>query len=330
MKLVALVTEPRNIARFLSALGEPTDVPARSPSVDAAAAVLEEHRCAPQGARERRIASRDAPPGPDQSPDGHVCPRHADAPRSALGAARTTLFRPRTEPSRRPRSHPFGLSRYTSSRCDPASSTYAHTQVAYPWPDDVSPRGDKEVWQTEMSGVKWWPEQGPSNTIENGVAIARWVHSAFVVGEANAWLWWWYSGNTTNEGLIQQSGSVTTKRYYTFGNFTRYIRPGYHRVAVTGVFPEKVLVSAYTNDSGKVVVVAINETTSAQTVPLAFAGGTAPSAIAPSSAAPQPPRPERLAPTLPTAPPRFARLLCATASPCLSPAPWAPASPARA
>ncbi|WP_437895437.1 glycoside hydrolase family 30 beta sandwich domain-containing protein [Sorangium sp. So ce124] len=155
------------------------------------------------------------------------------------------------------------------------------TQVAYPWPDDVPPRGDKEVWQTEMSGVKWWPEQGPSNTIENGVVIARWVHSALVVGEANAWLWWWYSGNTTNEGLIQQSGSVTTKRYYTFGNFTRYIRPGYHRVAVTGVFPEKVLVSAYTNDSGKVVVVAINETTSAQTVPLAFAGGTAPSAMVP-------------------------------------------------
>ncbi|WP_437720441.1 hypothetical protein [Sorangium sp. So ce861] len=51
MKLVALVTEPRNIARFLSALGEPTDVPARSPSVHAAAAVLEEHRSAPQCAR---------------------------------------------------------------------------------------------------------------------------------------------------------------------------------------------------------------------------------------------------------------------------------------
>ncbi|WP_437907392.1 hypothetical protein WME95_05555 [Sorangium sp. So ce327] len=41
MKLVAMVTEPRNIARFLSALGEPTDVPARSPIVHAAAAVLE-------------------------------------------------------------------------------------------------------------------------------------------------------------------------------------------------------------------------------------------------------------------------------------------------
>lgn len=155
------------------------------------------------------------------------------------------------------------------------------SQVAFPWPDDVPARGDKEVWQTEMSGVKWWPEQGPSNTIENGVAIARWVHSALTVGEVNAWLWWWYSGNTTNEGLIQESGNVTTKRYYTFGNFTRYVRPGYHRVSVTGVFPEKVLVSAYTSDAGKVVIVAINETTSAQSISLAFAGGTAPTMMVP-------------------------------------------------
>ncbi|WP_420878179.1 transposase [Sorangium cellulosum] len=67
MKLVAMVTEPRNIARFLSALGEPTDVPARSPNAHVAPAVLgvrgagrrrrpgapsvEEHRSAPQGAR---------------------------------------------------------------------------------------------------------------------------------------------------------------------------------------------------------------------------------------------------------------------------------------
>jgi hypothetical protein len=32
MKLVAMLTEPRSIARFLAALGEPTDVPARSPN----------------------------------------------------------------------------------------------------------------------------------------------------------------------------------------------------------------------------------------------------------------------------------------------------------
>ncbi|XYI04286.1 hypothetical protein ACMHYB_45640 [Sorangium sp. So ce1128] len=32
MELVAMVTEPSSIVRFLSALGQPTDVPGRSPN----------------------------------------------------------------------------------------------------------------------------------------------------------------------------------------------------------------------------------------------------------------------------------------------------------
>jgi hypothetical protein len=32
MKLVALVTEPKSVARYLAKLGEPTEVPGRSPS----------------------------------------------------------------------------------------------------------------------------------------------------------------------------------------------------------------------------------------------------------------------------------------------------------
>ena len=32
MKLLAMLTEPASIARFLTKLGEPADVPARSPS----------------------------------------------------------------------------------------------------------------------------------------------------------------------------------------------------------------------------------------------------------------------------------------------------------
>lgn len=171
------------------------------------------------------------------------------------------------------------------------------TQVAEPWPSDV-PKGDKEVWQTEMSGVKWWPEQGnitqdaganggwavtPTTHIENGVAVARWVHSGLVVGEANAWLYWWYRAIDTddNEGLLTKGGT-TAKRFYTFGNFTRYVRPDSHRVHVSGAVPEKVLISAYVTKDDKVVIVAINETGSAQTVPITIAGGTAaPAALTP-------------------------------------------------
>ncbi|HEY3500591.1 MAG TPA: glycoside hydrolase family 30 beta sandwich domain-containing protein [Polyangiaceae bacterium] len=152
------------------------------------------------------------------------------------------------------------------------------TQVAEPWPADVPDR--KPVWQTEMSGVKYWPEGEPSKDIDNGIAVAGWLHNALTVGEANAWLWWWYQGQDTNEGLYLADGS-DTKRHYTFGNYTKFIRPGYVRVDVTGTIPEGVSISAYKGADGTVVVVAINGGTAEAVVPLAISGGTAPAAMTP-------------------------------------------------
>ncbi len=156
------------------------------------------------------------------------------------------------------------------------------SQVAVPWPADVNGgKPNKEVWQTEMSGVKWWPEQGPTSDINNGVAVAGWIHSALVDGQASAWLWWWYqaSGTDDNEGLLLKSGT-DTKRHYTLGNFSKFIRPGYMRVDITGTVPSGVLLSAYTG-SGTVVVVAINKSTGSVTVPISIAGGTAPASCTP-------------------------------------------------
>ena len=167
------------------------------------------------------------------------------------------------------------------------------SQVAMPWPADVNGgKPNKEVWQTEMSGVKWWPEQGPSCDINNGVAVAGWIHSALVDGNASAWLWWWWqaSGTDDNEGLTLKSGSSApttgcpgggdTKRHYTLGNYSKFIRPGYMRVDITGTAPTGVLLSAYTGPS-TVVVVAINKSTGSVTVPISIAGGTAPASCTP-------------------------------------------------
>lgn len=170
------------------------------------------------------------------------------------------------------------------------------TQVAEPWPDDVpkdNENGRIEVWQTEMSGVKWWPEQGNgtgnnltcNSTIQNGVAVARWIQNALTVGEASAWCYWWWthlsSGTNDNEGITCQG--TLTKRYYTFGNFSRYMRPGMTVVEITGqsFIPEKVLLVAAKDDDGKVVIIAINETNSEVTLPITISGGTAPSSFKP-------------------------------------------------
>ena len=155
------------------------------------------------------------------------------------------------------------------------------TQRAEPWPSDVNGGiPSKELWVTEMSGLMYWPEQGPSTTIENGLEVAGWIHSALVVGDASAWLWWWYSATSDNEGLLV--GSTDTKRHYTLGNYSKFVRPGYVRVDVVGNSNPDLLLSAYKGTDGTVVVVAINNGTAAATVPITIAGGTTPVSCTPN------------------------------------------------
>ncbi len=132
----------------------------------------------------------------------------------------------------------------------------------------------KPIWQTEMSGVPDSPEEGPSSDIANGIVWAKWIHEAFVVGGASAWHAWWISSlNNDNEGLLLQDGG-TTKRLYTVGNYSKFIRPGYRRVTISGTLPPYVLLTAYKNSSdGTVVIVAINSGTAAAAASLFISGG---------------------------------------------------------
>jgi len=161
------------------------------------------------------------------------------------------------------------------------------SQIAYAWPADVNGgKRDKEVWQTEMSGLKYWPEEGPSNDINNGVVVASWIHSALTTGEASAWLWGFYESlfQDDNEGLVTTQGSSTiAKRYYTLGNYSKFARPGFIAVEVVGNSNKDVLLSAYKGpDDGTVVVVAVNKGAVSVTVPIAITGGTAPAALTPT------------------------------------------------
>lgn len=124
-------------------------------------------------------------------------------------------------------------------------------------------------------------EQCLGHGIKDGLVVAGWIHSALVVGEVSAWLYWWYkpTGND-NEGIVLSNGTIT-KRYYTIGNFSKFVRPGYVMVDVTGNSNPDVLLSAFTG-SGGVVVVAVNKGTSAVTMPITIAGGTAPASCIPN------------------------------------------------
>jgi O-glycosyl hydrolase len=153
------------------------------------------------------------------------------------------------------------------------------TQLAVSRPKDVSQA--KPIWQTQMSGIEWWPEGKRSADISNGVAVAGWIHDALVNGQAAAWLWFRYQAweLDDNEGLALQDGTIA-KRLYTLGNYSKFIRPGYTRVDVTGNDSMSVLLSAFMGADGTVVVVAINKG-AAVTLPISISGGPAPASVTP-------------------------------------------------
>jgi glucuronoarabinoxylan endo-1,4-beta-xylanase len=181
-------------------------------------------------------------------------------------------------------SYDFGHALYADTTAwgllDVVATHQYETQVAEPWP--VSLPNTKPTWMTEMSGIKWWPEEGPTSTIDNGIVVAGWIHDALVNGGASAWFWWWYQALNTddNEGLLLKSGAIT-KRYYTLGNFSKFVRPGYTRIAVNGTAPTGVLLSAYHAPDGTVVIVAINQGSASVSVPISVTGGTPPSSLKP-------------------------------------------------
>jgi glucuronoarabinoxylan endo-1,4-beta-xylanase len=178
----------------------------------------------------------------------------------------------------------YGHALYGDSQAWPLMDVLSTQQyddaLATPWPSDVPKT--KPIWMTEMSGTKFGPEQGPSKDIDNGIAVAGWIHDAIVNGPASAWLYFWREalGTDDNEGLYLHDGS-STKRFYTLGNFSKFIRPGYIRVSITGNVPSDVLLTGYRGPDGSVVIVAINKGTSALSVPIFIAGGQSPASLAP-------------------------------------------------
>jgi len=127
----------------------------------------------------------------------------------------------------------------------------------------------KPIWETEVSTFDAY-----STDITNGLRVAKLAHDALVIGNAQAWHYWWLVGqNPDNEGLMGQNGNAEpTKRLWTVGNFSKFVRPGYERVG-TMAAPSGVLLSAYRDTAGKgFAIVAINNNTAATPVTFTFNG----------------------------------------------------------
>jgi glucuronoarabinoxylan endo-1,4-beta-xylanase len=130
--------------------------------------------------------------------------------------------------------------------------------------------GGKPIWETEQSSF-----EGFDPSIYNGLMVAQWIHDAIVTGNVSVWNYWWLirGSQPDNEGLIDSS--ATTKRLYTLGNFSKFVRPGFVRVGVSGE-PGGVAVTAYKDPgTGAFVVVAINQNGSDVPMNVSLNGRTA-------------------------------------------------------
>ena len=158
---------------------------------------------------------------------------------------------------------------------------------------------DVKYWMTDSSLGDSFDDyvptaQGVDTSINYGLFVARIMHSDLTSGCASAWHWWLalsdvaykdgllylkrnddynvvYQLTDDRYGIVPDSRYseiygdcevVQTKMLWCMGNYSRFIRPFAHRIAVESTINTDnltgVMISAYQNRDGKIVVVVLN------------------------------------------------------------------------
>lgn len=121
----------------------------------------------------------------------------------------------------------------------------------------------KKVWQTELCDINVMEEWQRGNGIINGIFWAENIHNYLSLMEVSAYIYFWGASIYQNGGnlvaLDMETGEIhVPKRLYTFGNFARFVRPGYQRLTVYGAEAETKLSAFVSADGRELVLVSIN------------------------------------------------------------------------
>ncbi len=139
---------------------------------------------------------------------------------------------------------------------------------------------NKEYWETEVdTGAA--NGDSPGDGIASALLTASTMHNDLTKANLNAWHYWWLYCSNSSGCLYDTGTKVWAKRLWVMGNFSRFVRPGWRRVATSGTAPSGVLVSAYINPANNALsIVAINSNTSAKSVSF-YISGNAPCMLTP-------------------------------------------------
>jgi glucuronoarabinoxylan endo-1,4-beta-xylanase len=133
---------------------------------------------------------------------------------------------------------------------------YDYSKNAFP----MSKQYGKRIWQTEICA-----ESEGEWTITDALRIATMVHEHMTITGVSAWNYWWLASCKPKQGggLIQLDLQAQTykvlKTTYVFGNYSRFVRPGWTRIDATAEPDKGVLVTAYRAGTGDAfAIVAVN------------------------------------------------------------------------
>lgn len=136
----------------------------------------------------------------------------------------------------------------------------------FPYPLFDQKGAGKERWMTEhytdsANDADLWPM---------ALDVGYELHNAMVEAEFNAYTWWYIR---RKYGPMKEDGTIS-KRGACMAQFSKFVRPGYHRVEATKNPVADVYVSAYRGEKD-VVLVAVNRGTSSRSVTVSLSGTAA-------------------------------------------------------
>ena len=148
----------------------------------------------------------------------------------------------------------------------------------------VSP--DAKVWMSEFcilgdpGNARDFSGNGyRADDMQFALHLATVVHRDLIRLNASAWHWWLaVTPYDYKDGLLKISPQLEahtltpTKAFWAFGNFSRYIRPGYQRIALNGADDlNGLLASAFKSaDDDKLVIVVVNNAPTSHAIELEF------------------------------------------------------------
>jgi len=166
---------------------------------------------------------------------------------------------------------------YTSAiGADSTANSYLGLYTSHGYsnaPTSTISTGGKPVWESEWSTQNSWDTAWDDGTADSGFAWASNIYTGLTAANLNAFLYWWGISNSQGGGtLVGLSGTALTaaKRYWSFVNYSRYIRPNATRIAAT-TGDSNLKVTAVKNTDGSVVLVVLNASSSATSTSFSLA-----------------------------------------------------------